>query len=61
MFKSIGILALAALIGIACLGFGERFMAPGVDGLVSTAAAEVGRPLTPVSVAGSARRSARRD
>ena len=37
MFRIIGILALAALIGVACLGFGERFVVPGVDGFVSTA------------------------
>ena len=61
MFKSIGILSLVALLGIAYLGFGERFVAPGVDGFVSSAKAEVGRPLTPVSVAGAARRSARRN
>jgi hypothetical protein len=33
---------------------------PGVDGFPSTAEAVVGRPLTPVSVAGVARRTARR-
>jgi hypothetical protein len=33
----------------------------GVPSLVSRAQAEVGRPLTPVSVAGVARRSARRN
>ena len=61
MFRIIGVLALAALIGVAYLGVGERFVAPGVDGFVSSAKAEVGRPLTPVSVAGAARRSARRN
>ena len=61
MFRRIGILSLAALIGVACLKFGERFVVPGVHGFVSTAAAEVGRPLTPVSVAGAARRDARRN
>jgi hypothetical protein len=61
MFRIIGILSLAALIGVACLKIGERFAVPGVHGFVSTATAEVGRPLTPVSVAGAARRSARRN
>ena len=61
MFRIIGILSLAALIGVACLKVGERFAAPGVLEFVSTATAEVGRPLTPVSVAGAARRSARRN
>ncbi|MGO4831072.1 hypothetical protein AB4144_02055 [Rhizobiaceae sp. 2RAB30] len=39
---------------------GELLSVQGVPSLVSTAKAEVGRPLTPVSVAGVARRSARR-
>jgi hypothetical protein len=33
---------------------------PGVSGYVATAEARVGRPLTPVSVAGVARRTTRR-
>jgi hypothetical protein len=33
---------------------------PGADRLISTAQAVVGRPLTPVSIAGVARRTARR-
>jgi hypothetical protein len=36
------------------------FAAPSVHGFISTADARVGRPLTPVSVAGVPRRSARR-
>ena len=52
------------LIG-ACVGFvGVEVFAlpviPGFFGLVSTAEARVGRPLTPVSVAGVARRTTRR-
>jgi len=39
---------------------GEQFSIPGVKSLVPSAEAVVGRPLTPVSVAGVARRSARR-
>jgi len=39
---------------------GGYLLVQGVPGLVSTAEARVGRPLTPVSVAGVARRSARR-
>ena len=42
------------------LEVGERLGVPGVHGLVSVAEAVVGRPLTPVSVAGVARRTARR-
>jgi hypothetical protein len=60
MFKRIGILLLAAIVGALCLGLSERFSSPGTLELVSTAEAVVGRPLTPVSVAGVARRSARR-
>ena len=60
MFKHIGVLSLAVIIGAFCLQLGERLSLPGVSGFVSTAEARVGRPLTPVSVAGVARRTARR-
>jgi hypothetical protein len=60
MFKRIGVFVLASIIGASCLELGEHFSIPGVYGLVSSADARVGRPLTPVSVAGVARRSARR-
>jgi len=60
MFKRIGVLLLASLIGAFCLELGEQFSIPGVHGLVSSAEARVGRPLTPVSVAGVARRTVRR-
>jgi hypothetical protein len=43
-----------------CLELGERFEIPGMVGFISTAEAVVGRPLTPVSCAGVARRTARR-
>ena len=39
---------------------GEQLFIQGVPGFVSTAEAVVGRPLTPVSVAGVARRTGRR-
>jgi hypothetical protein len=39
---------------------GRHLFFQGMPGVVSTAEAVVGRPLTPVSVAGVARRSARR-
>ena len=58
MFKRIGIILVAAIIGAVCLGLGERISSPG--DLVSTAEARVGRPMTPVSVAGAARRTVRR-
>nr|WP_246546363.1 hypothetical protein [Ancylobacter defluvii] len=46
-----------------CLGgldLAGQGSAPSLNGLVAQAEARVGRPLTPVSVAGVARRSARR-
>ena len=48
--------------GIAVIGseIGERLSLPGAQRLVPTAEAIVGRPLTPVSVAGVARRTVRR-
>jgi hypothetical protein len=61
MFKRIGVLLIAATIGAFCLELGERFSIPGLYGLISSAEAVVGRPLTPVSVAGVARRTARRN
>ena len=60
MFKRTGIIVLAAIIGALCLGLGERTSSPGGYGFVSDAEARVGRPLTPVSVAGAARRTVRR-
>jgi len=59
MTKRIGVGLLVIIIYGICLELGERFEIPGVHSLVSTAEAVVGRPLTPVSVAGVARRSAR--
>jgi hypothetical protein len=61
MFKRIRLLLLVAIVGAFCLELGEKLSIPGVYGLVSSAEAVVGRPLTPVSVAGVARRTARRN
>jgi hypothetical protein len=60
MYKYIRVLIVAAVFGVLYLAVGERFAAPKLFGFVSTAEAVVGRPVTPVSVAGVARRSARR-
>ena len=60
MSKRIAIVLAAAIVGGFCLGLGERLSIPSGNGLVSTAQARVGRPMTPVSVAGAARRTARR-
>ena len=57
--KNIVVLALvAALIMIGALHLAEVLSIPEVQ--ISTAEAVVGRPLTPVSVAGVARRTSRR-
>ncbi len=58
--KTIGIVIFTGIIGLGGLHLGERLSISGVPSFVSTAEARVGRPLTPVSVAGVARRTARR-
>ena len=58
--KRCGIVLLGAAIGYFGLELGERLSVPGIHSFVSSAQAIVGRPLTPVSVAGVARRTARR-
>ncbi len=60
VLKRLGIIVLAGIIGLGAFELGERLSIPGIHGFVSTAEARVGRPLTPVSVAGVARRSSRR-
>jgi len=58
--KQLGILLLAGIIGLCALELGERASIPGVHSFISTAEALVGRPLTPVSIAGATRRTVRR-
>jgi hypothetical protein len=58
--KKIGIVVFVGVVGFGGLNLGERFSIPGIHSFVSTAEARVGRPLTPVSVAGVARRTTRR-
>ena len=60
MLKRISVGLLAIIIFAFCLKLGERFQIPGVHSFVSTAEAIIGRPLTPMSYAGVARRTARR-
>ena len=60
MLKRISIGLLAIVIYAICLEIGERSEVPGVHSFVSTAEAVIGRPLTPMSVAGVSRRTARR-
>jgi len=57
MSKQLGIAILAGIIGFCGLALGER---NSMHSFVSIADARVGRPLTPVSVAGVARRTVRR-
>ncbi len=55
------VLALSVvMLVLLAMEVGERISVPGVSGYVATAEAVVGRPLTPVSVAGAARRTTRR-
>ncbi len=58
--KKLGLMLLVAVFGFGGLAISERISNPNVQGIVSTADARVGRPLTPVSVAGVARRTVRR-
>lgn len=58
--RKLKIALLAVVAGLFSLDAGEQVSFPGVSGFVSSAAARVGRPLTPVSVAGVARRTTRR-
>ncbi len=60
MAKHIGLSIFAALFALCVLDFAGQLPIPGAEHLVSTAQARVGRPLTPVSVAGVARRTTRR-
>ena len=58
--KRLGLYLLMAVVGLGGLEFGERIAIPGLYSFVSPAEARIGRPLTPVSVAGVARRTVRR-
>ena len=60
MSKRFGVLVLCCAIVLIAFELGGRLSIPGVHSIVSTAHAVVGRPLTPVSVAGVARRTTRR-
>ncbi|MFZ0254405.1 MAG: hypothetical protein WAN46_01895 [Gammaproteobacteria bacterium] len=59
--KRMGILMIAGTIVVCGSEIGERLSIPGFHSLISSAEAVVGRPLTPVSVAGVARRDRRYD
>ena len=60
MWKKIYLLLLMGTIGVGGVELGNQLSIPGFHGLIVSAEAVVGRPLTPVSVAGVARRTGRR-
>jgi hypothetical protein len=52
--------ALAAIVGVGCLFVSEKISLTKPNSFVTTADARIGRPLTPLSYAGVARRTTRR-
>lgn len=58
--KRVGLFLMGGIIGLCALELGERLSIPGVHGVILSAEADAGRPLTPVSVAGVGRRTVRR-
>jgi uncharacterized membrane protein len=60
MIKQLGLLAFSTLAIAFAIELGGHALAPGQIGIVTQANAIVGMPMTPVSVAGVARRSVRR-
>jgi hypothetical protein len=58
--KKLRFVLLTGVVGFIGLQAADKLTTPGSFSIVSTAEAIVGRPLTPVSVAGTARRTVRR-
>jgi hypothetical protein len=58
--KKLRIVLLTGVVGFIGLQAADKLTAPDTFSIISTADARVGRPLTPVSVAGVARRTVRR-
>ena len=58
--KKLAVGAIAIAVAVGGLELGARLSIPGVYSPISTAEAIIGRPLTPVSVAGVGRRTVRR-
>ena len=54
-------LLLIGMIIVGLMALGDGLSIPGLHGLATSVKADVGRPLTPVSVAGVARRTSRRN
>jgi hypothetical protein len=61
MSRKLRALLLIGMIALGLMALGDRLTIPGFNGLATSVKAEVGRPLTPVSVAGVARRTSRRN
>jgi hypothetical protein len=61
MLKRLAFFVIVGIIVVGGFEIGGRLAIPGVHSVIPTAEAVVGRPLTPVSVAGVARRQDRRD
>ena len=59
--KRVGMWVAALIMMSGVTELGQHLSIQGIPGFVSTAEAVVGRPLTPVSVAGVARRTSRRN
>jgi len=59
--RTLRALLLLVIVILGAIELGERFSIPVLTGLATRVKAEVGRPSTPVSVAGVARRTARRN
>ena len=60
ILRSIGFVVVIGLVGLGGIEIVGRAAIPDFQGVIATAHAVVGRPLTPVSVAGAARRTTRR-
>ena len=58
--KKLKIALFTLIAAFAGLQAADRLIAPGSFSVISTAEARIGRPLTPLSVAGVARRTVRR-
>ncbi len=58
--RRIATASLTLVLGVCGLELGAELGVPGLASVVGRAEARVGRPITPVSVAGTARRTSRR-
>jgi hypothetical protein len=57
--RTLRALLLLVIVTLGAIELGDRISIPVLAGLAARVKAEVGRPLTPVSVSGVARRTAR--